>query len=395
MSRKIIAGLLAAIAGAMALGASASSPETPYNDPLYMRLVAQPSPEEAAILDGGGGKHSAFEVYVTNFGQAPITITKVDVMAKIGERELFHDENTGKRLSAMYAAVASDYWKPQEPVLKPGQAGILFLFPHFVPERGMPESFATAIYVKGEGARGGSGTIDLASIPISKDSPPMVIEAPLRGERWMAFNGPSNTSPHRRAIIPVDGKPMIGQRYAIDWVQVGDDGQTYSGDKSDNRSYHCYNQPIHAAADGKIVEVKDGVSENLPNSGKLAVPMTWDTIAGNHIIEDFGNGRFAAYAHLRPGSIAVKVGDTVRAGDVIAHLGNTGNSSEPHLHFQVCTLPSFIKSEGLPFAIDKFTRLDYKTEKVSGGSEELVIGATHEITKQEPMENELDNFAAP
>ncbi len=391
--RQIIACLAATLAAIAGLAAEIE-PVPPYNDPLYMRLVASPSPREAAVLDGGGRKHSAFEVYLTNFARTPITITKVDVTARIGDHDLFHDERAGRGLAAIFAATANDYMKPQAPVLKPGQSGILFLFPDFVPERGMPDSFATAISITGEGPRGGSGTIDIGSIPISKD-PPIVIAPPLRGDHWMAVNGPANTSAHRRSVLPVDGKPMIGQRYAIDWVQVGDDAQTYTGDKSDNRSYHCYDQPIHAAADGKIVEVKDGVIENVPNSGKMAVQITWDTVAGNHIIEDFGNGLYAAYAHLRPGSIRVKVGDQVHAGDVVAHLGNTGNSTEPHLHFQVCTLPSFIESEGLPFAIDKFTRVDYKSEKLGDGQEKLVIGTTHEVTKQEPMENELDNFAAP
>lgn|SRR5215469_16746033 len=394
MARKIVVNLIAALTGAMALGAAATSSEPPHNDPLYMRLIATPRPGEAAVLDGGGRKYSAFEVHLTNFGQTSIRLTQVEVTATNGAQRLFTEVGTGRRLNATYAAVASDYTKPQEPVLKPGQAGILFLFPDFAPERGIPDTFATAISVKGEGLRGSSGTIEVAPIPVSNGAP-MIIQSPLRGDRWIAMNGPSNASPHRRAILPVDGKAMIGQRYAIDWVQVGDDGHTYTGDKSDNRSYRCYNQPIHAAADGKIMEVKDGVAENIPNSGKIAVEMRWDTIAGNHIIEDFGNGRYAAYAHLRPGSITVKVGDSVHAGDVIAHLGNTGNSSEPHLHFQICTLPSFIKSEGLPFAIDRFTRVDYKTERLGGGKEKLVIGTTHEVTKEEPLENELDNFAAP
>jgi murein DD-endopeptidase MepM/ murein hydrolase activator NlpD len=144
--------------------------------------------------------------------------------------------------------------------------------------------------------------------------------------------------------------------------------------------------------DGKIVEVKDGIAENVPNSGKLAVAMTSDTIAGNHVIEDLGDGRYAAYAHLRPGTLKVKVGDTVHAGDVIGHLGNTGNSSEPHLHFQVCDAPSFFESEGIPFAIDKFTREDFKIDNAKGRAA-LVVKSSRPVTREEPMEDELDTFA--
>lgn len=391
---KVVACAVAMLA-AVAARAAEIAPAPPYNDPLYMPLLAHPAPHDASILDGAGRKHSAYEVYLTNFGNAPITIKELRVTGKLGAKKLFSEYATGKKLASMYSAIVGVHrTAPQEPVLPPGASGTLFLFPDFVPDRPVPDSFATALSIQGGGGHVGSGTIDVASVPVSKD-PPLVIQPPVRGDHWMAVNGPSGTSLHRRAILVVYGKPYIGQRYAIDWVQVDEHGATHHGDKSDNRSYYCYDQPVHAVADGKIVEVKDGVPLNVAVSGKLAAPITWDTLPGNHIVEDLGGGHFAAYAHLIAGSIKVKQGDEVHAGDVIAHLGNTGNSSEPHLHFQLCDAPSFIKSEGLPFAIDKFTRVDYKTEKLTGGREKLVIGATHEITKQEPMENELDNFAAP
>jgi murein DD-endopeptidase MepM/ murein hydrolase activator NlpD len=215
----------------------------------------------------------------------------------------------------------------------------------------------------------------------------------VRGLNWLAGSGPSNTSDHRRAVLFYSGAPYIGQRYAIDWVELGADGKTYTGAIHDNVSYHAYNLEIHAAADGKIVEVKDGLPENVPNSDKFAVPITDETVAGNHIIEDLGSGHFAAYAHLRPGTIKVKVGDTVHSGEVIGRLGNTGNSTEPHLHFQLCDAPSFLKSEGLPFAIDQFVRQDYRLDKAASGGQKLILGETHKITRQEPMEDEVDSFA--
>jgi hypothetical protein len=217
-----------------------------------------------------------------------------------------------------------------------------------------------------------------------------VIQSPLRGKNWLAANAPSNTSAHRRAIVPVNGQPHIGQRYAIDWIQLGDDGNSFTGDKSKNSSYHAWDQEIHAVTDGKIVEVKDGIPENVPNSGKIAVPITYDTLAGNYIIQELSDGHFAAYAHLRPGTLKVKAGDSVRAGDVLAHLGNTGNSTEPHLHFQVCDAPSFTASEGMPFAIDKFTIQDYKIDKSPRPA--LTVKSSRPIAKQEPMEDELDSF---
>lgn len=367
-------------------------PPAPENDPLYMRVVATPYPPEAAILDGAGRRHSAYELYVTNFGKTPLKITKLDVQGKDGDKVVVNQSASGKQLAAMFMPVTGgDAIKANDPVLAPGGTGVFFIFADWITDQGDPDALDTAITIEQHGERSGSGTIHAAALEVNQDDP-IVIRSPLRGKNWLAANGPSNTSAHRRAMLPVNGQPHIGQRYAIDWVQLGDDGKSFTGDESKNNSYHAWDQEIHAVGDGKILAVRDGIPENVPNSGKIAVPITYTTLAGNHIIEDLGDGHFAAYAHLRPGTLKVKAGDTVHAGDVLAHLGNTGNSSEPHLHFQVCDEPSFPASEGLPFAIDKFTLQDYKIDKPQNGQQALLVKASHPMTKQEPMEDELDSF---
>ncbi len=363
----------------------------PENDPIYMRVLIAPWPSEAAILVGNGKKHSAYELYLTNLGKTPLKIVELDVQGKKNDEVVMTQSAVGKQLAAMFVPGAGgDGAKPNDPILQPGQAGIFFIFADFITGHADPDTFETAIRIEQHGERSGSGTIQAAELDINPAAP-IVIQSPLRGTNWSAANGPSNTSSHRRAVLPVNGQPHIGQRDAIDWIQLGDDGNSFIGDKHNNSSYHAWDQEIHAVADGKIVEVKDGIAENAPNSGKLAVAMTSDTIAGNHIIEDLGDGRYAAYAHLRPGTLKVKVGDSVHAGDVIGHLGNTGNSSEPHLHFQICDAPSFADSEGLPFAIDKFTREDFKIDNAKGHAV-LVVKSSHPITREEPMEDELDSF---
>jgi hypothetical protein len=362
------------------------------NDPLYMRVVASPWPANAAILIGNGRKHSAYELYVTNFGRTLLKITELDVRGQKDDQPVMQYSAKGKDLAAMFVPIANgDPTKPNDPLLQPGQAGVFFIFADFDPARGAPDTFQTSIRIEQHGERSGSGTIQVAELDID-DAAPIVIQSPLRGKNWSAANGPSNTSPHRRSVLPINGQPHIGQRYAIDWIQLGDDGNSFTGDKHKNSSYHAWDQEIHAVADGEIVEVKDGLPENIPNSDKLAVQITSDTLAGNHIIEDLGNGRYAAYAHLRPGTLKVKMGDTVHAGDVLARLGNTGNSSEPHLHFQICDAPSFPDSEGLPFAIDKFTRDDFKLDHPAKGNSTLSIKSSHLVTHEEPMEDELDSF---
>ena len=88
-----------------------------------------------------------------------------------------------------------------------------------------------------------------------------------------------------------------------------------------------------AVADGIVAATKDSIPEN-PVGGR-AVKIDLVTVGGNFVGIDIGNGRYALYAHVQPGSLRVKVGDHVKRGQVVALLGNSGNSTEPHVHFQI------------------------------------------------------------
>ena len=78
------------------------------------------------------------------------------------------------------------------------------------------------------------------------------------------------------------------------------------------------------------------------------------TVGGNLVTLDLGGHRYATYAHLQPGSLRVKKGDRVRRGQVLALVGNTGNSTEPHLHFQITDGPAAFDAEGLPYGFTSF-----------------------------------------
>jgi hypothetical protein len=181
-----------------------------------------------------------------------------------------------------------------------------------------------------------------------------VIGPPLRGPDWFAANGPSNTSGHRRALLPIAGSLLNSERFAIDWVKMDATSRTFNGDEKDNKTHYAYGSEVLAVADSTVAEVKDGIPENIPGPNSRAVPITLDTIGGNHVVLDLGGGRFAFYAHLQPGSLKVKVGDKVRRGEVLGLVGNSGNSTEPHLHFHVTNGVSPLGSEGIPYLIDSF-----------------------------------------
>src|SRR5580693_7184633 len=91
----------------------------PENDPLYMRVTATPWPPEAQILDGAGHRHSAYELYVTNWGKTPLKISKLDVNGKDDEKIVATVSNSGKQLAAMFVPATGDGTKPNDPALKP------------------------------------------------------------------------------------------------------------------------------------------------------------------------------------------------------------------------------------------------------------------------------------
>ncbi len=156
------------------------------------------------------------------------------------------------------------------------------------------------------------------------------------------------------AAITVEGNTAIAQRIAIDWLKVDSAGHSFSGDQLKNESYYAHSQEAYAVADGVVALTKDGIPENVPGVTSRAVPITLETVGGNFVIIDIGGGHYAFYAHLRPGSLRVHVGDRVRRGQVIGLVGNSGNSTEPHQHFHVMDGTSPLGSEGLPYRLDSF-----------------------------------------
>jgi murein DD-endopeptidase MepM/ murein hydrolase activator NlpD len=137
-------------------------------------------------------------------------------------------------------------------------------------------------------------------------------------------------------------------------VQLREDGRTWTGDQLKNESYRAYGAEALAVANATVVAVKDGIPENVPGPTSRAVPITLETVSGNHVILDLGQGQYAFYAHLQPGSLRVKAGDKVKRGQVLGLVGNSGNSTEPHLHFHTSNKNSPLSSEGLPYVLDSF-----------------------------------------
>ena len=250
-----------------------------------------------------------------------------------------------------------------------------------------PGSVETRVFV--EQGSGDSITIrelDGPKIPVASEA--ASIGPPLRGGVWLAGNGPAPETGHRRALIPIGGTPSIAQRFAIDYVRLGNDNRTFAGERLNNAKYHAYGQDALAVGDGIVVAVKDSIPENIPGATSRAVPITLETVGGNHVIVDLGGGRHAFYAHLQPGSLRVKLGDRVRAGQVLGLVGNSGNSTEPHLHFHLSDGDSPLGSEGIPYLHESF-ELVGRCQSFGGGCDRSASGTRR---REMPMANMLVRF---
>lgn len=141
------------------------------------------------------------------------------------------------------------------------------------------------------------------------------------------------------------------QRYAYDFLIIDEEGKSYKNDPTVVEDYYCYGLPLKAPADGVIMEVVNDAKESTLY-GKGRYINRAKHLAGNYIIIQHEHQELTMLAHLKKDSVLVEVGDTVKRGQVVARCGNTGNSSEPHLHFQLQNRKSFYSSSGLPITFN-------------------------------------------
>ncbi len=357
----------------------AAAPATkPLTVPLDITIPIAPT-----AFAANGKWHLVYELHVANYGGSDCSLTHLDVLSSGSEKSIA--SFTAADLEGMTTRPGQPNASPKT-ILAAGSIAVMYMWVTVDTAQDVPDALRHKI-----SAKVGAYPDDLAieTLPLAVNRKPVVVlTPPLRGDNWLAANGPSNTSGHRRALIPVDGRSWISQRFAIDWVQLYPDGVTFHGDKADNKNYRAYGQEALAVADGVVTETKDGIPQNVPGVNSRAVPITLETIGGNHVILDLGNGIFAFYAHLQPGSLRVKVGDRVKTGQALGLVGNSGNSTEPHLHFDLCDRSSMLACEGLPYAFPQFEVQGSGWSFKSSESKDAPVTHKMEI----PLENQVVRF---
>jgi murein DD-endopeptidase len=320
----------------------------PIDLPVEMMVPLAPTP-----FKGDGKMHLVYELHLTNFSSQELTLTRLEVMADGQSLAKYEGEELAARLARPGVPRAAEKQR-----VGGGMRAVTYLWLTFETPASVPKGLHHNLTARiGAATEGAGNAVEIsgkgAEITI-RNGQAVVLSPPLRGDGWLAANGPSNSSGHRRALIPVGGAANIAQRFAIDWVQLREDGKTWTGDQLKNESYRAYGAEALAVTDATVVAIKDGIPDNIPGATSRAVPITLETVGGNYVILDLGQGQYAFYAHLKPGSLRVKTGDKVKRGQVLGLVGNSGNSTEPHLHFHTSNRNSPLSSEGLPYVFDSF-----------------------------------------
>ncbi len=137
------------------------------------------------------------------------------------------------------------------------------------------------------------------------------------------------------------------QRFAFDFLGVGDDGKTRKGDGTKNEDYYAFGREVLAPADGVVTDVITGVRDNLPGS------MNPYSALGNAVFIQHSEYEVSVIAHLKLGSTKVREGQKVKRGEVIGLCGNSGNSSEPHIHYHLMNTPVIQDATGIKVFFDK------------------------------------------
>lgn len=199
-------------------------------------------------------------------------------------------------------------------------------------------------------------TLEANEVRVNKTAKVASLSSPLVGGGWVSLEGLIGDSHHLRDIITIGGGIRVPQRFAVDWMQVDATGMPYNTakDPKKNESYYCYGAPLLAAADGIVVSAVDEFPDNNPVGHIIPAVQNTKNAAGNYISLSIGDGQYLFYAHVKPGSMKVKVGDKVKRGQVIGQLGNSGSSTAPHLHIELANANSILGAEGIPYTFDQF-----------------------------------------
>jgi hypothetical protein len=330
--------------------------------PVFASTLTTPEP----VRGSDGRIHLAYELLLTNATAFSVRISQVEVLDASTHRALL--SLTGTALRGEFTPIGApsgdegtdDPGGSSRATTMPSSATwVVWLDVSLAARSAVPrhlEHRVTGEIILSGGAPPVSFSDVVEPVDTSRNHA-TVLSPPVKGGIWYMSEGCcSDNTHHRRGLAPINGQLSVPQRFAIDFFMLNDRMQAWAGDPSKLTSYFSYRQPVIAAAPGIVVDSQDG----LPNSTALPKPPKTppiDQTVGNHVTVQIGPGLYVLYAHLDPGSVKVRIGQRVHTGQLLGLIGTSGNSTTPHLHFEVMTTPEFFPTDSVPYVFSQFRLL--------------------------------------
>ena len=323
--------------------ASPGAATAQVNQALDVQVAGTPD-----IVRIGAADQLVYELHLTNFSSLPLRLDQLVVKAggKGTPLKTYAGDELAKALGLVGPA------EVDARIIPPGRRAVVYINAPVAADlaRGVISHDLTLGKVGADGASftisGGTATPETAPLPR--------LSPPLRGGPWVAVYSPGMERGHRRVFYATEGTATLPGRFAIDYMKVDAGGKLASGDANIPANHYGFGAEVLAVADGTIIALRDDVPDPATRSGRTN-PSIADA-SGNYVMLDIGGGRIATYEHMKQGA-PVKVGDRVKAGQVVGFLGFTGQASAPHLHFHLADRPSILGAEGQPYVVTSLTRL--------------------------------------
>jgi hypothetical protein len=369
----------------------------------WTSLVAWPIASPQPVLATDDKVHLAYELLVMNVSSSTMTLDRLETLDASKHDAIINTESGDEIVAAVQGAdleaTTRAFPSGSTRTVGPFQLTRVFLDATFAKNATLPKVMEHRFQVTFTPA---AGTPPVATATVVSgrtnvtNTPAVVVGPPLEGSRWVdAIGCCSPPSVHRTATLPINGKFYVFERFAIDFAQLNPENKLYAGPRDQLSSYAYVGAKVLSVADGTVVSLQDG----RPNETPPNFPQGYDLLQqlGNFVIVDIGHGHFAYYGHFQPNTLKVHVGDKVRRGQVLALMGNSGNSDAPHLHFGIEDGPLPYASDSLPFVFSSFMT----TGTITNSFDDVAAGAAAQIgparagphRNQLPLENEVITFS--